>query len=508
MQQLRRNSVSRGVTYLLVVVMLAPQSLFLMPAHAQTAGQNVPAVAVIPFQDATGKAGAALMREATAAAALALEDSKEYVVISTTDLEREMTALHLTPPLSIAQQARLGERLHADKVLIGSLANLAVDSASGRARAELHLMLLDVPIVEYLDGAVSQIETRAIPGFAGDVAAVTHEALREVAEDAVTKMLSSTVRRGTVELVDDQGNVNINLGTDDGLQVGSELLVMRPTWQPDVEQVIMRRVGVIRLMDVESDMSVARKAEGSLPTTGDRLYRIYKPVSAQQVVARQKKIKSGVQLVAAGLLLLGLVAVATGPTSASASRITAAGLAQESPGEDPVVRLDLATNNTASDKTKGWLVFRAGAPGFAPVAAYLVDAIPGQRLRNWADEPWEYRVIEDMEITFQYLQEGEVEDGSVTVSFNDRPLERGSRYYYQVRRIIEPLARPGENPPIEGAQVEETDPQIETDPDDRVLSDATEVAGPVTFFTPPQLSAPENGSSGSVSRRSESARSP
>ena len=494
MQQLRRNTVSRGVSYLLVAVLLAPQSLFLMPACAQTAGQNVPAVVVIPFQDQTGKAGAALMREATAAAALALEDSKEYVVISTTDLDRELAALHLTPPLSTSQQVRVGERLHADKVVIGTLASLAVDSSSGRARADLHLMLLDVGIGEYLDGAVAAIETRAIPGFSGDVAAVTHEALREVAESAVTKMLSTTVRRGTVEMVDDLGNININLGTDDGLQVGSELLVMRPTWQPDVEQVIMRRVGTIKLMDAESNMSIAHRAEGSLPTTGDRVYRIYKPVSAQMAVARQKKIKAGAQLVAAGLLLLGLVAIATGPTTASGSRIVC-GLAQAAPGSDPVVRLEVNTNNTSIDKTHGWLVFRAANnPDFPAVAQYLIDAIPGQRMTVYSDEPFEYRVVEDLEITFQYLEEGDIEDGNVNVSFNDTPLVRGTRYFYRIRRIIEPLGRPGQDPPIATAQIEPVDPVIEPDPDDRVLSDPSNSCGPVTFFTSPLLSTPDNGS--------------
>ncbi|MBU0607783.1 MAG: hypothetical protein KKI08_07830 [Armatimonadetes bacterium] len=494
MQQLRRNTVSRGVSYLLVMVLLAPQSLFLLPAAAQTAGQNVPAVVVVPFQDQTGKAGSALMREATAASALALEDSKEYVVISTTDLDRELAALHMSPPLSTSQQVRLGERLHADKVLVGTLAALSVDAGSGRARAELHLMLLDVAIGEYLDGAVASIETRAIPGFAGDVAAVTHEALREVSEAAVNKMLSATIRRGTVELVDDQGNVNVNLGTDDGLSVGSELLVVRPTWQPDVEQVIMRRIGIIRLMTAESNLGVARRVEGALPTTGDRLYRIYKPVSAQQVVARQKRVKSGLQLVAAGLLLLGLVAVATGPTTASGSTLQC-GLAQASPGSDPVVRLDVNTDNTALDKTHGWLIYRAANnPDFPAIAQYLIDAMPGQRMTVYSDEPFEYRVIEDYELTFQFLEEGELEDGSVTVSFNDAPLVRGTRYFYRVRRIIEPLARPGENPPIGTAQIEPVEPVIEPDPDDSVLSEASNACGPVTFFTSPLLSTPDNGS--------------
>lgn len=494
MQQLRRNRVSRAISYLLVAALLAPQGLVCLPVQAQTAGQSVPAVAVVPFQDLTGQAGPTVMREVTAAAALALEDAREFIVISTTDLDREMAALRLKPPLGTPEQIRLGSRLHADKVLVGSLTDLKVDAATGRARATLRLMLLDVAIGEYLDGAVASIETKAIPGFSGDVAAVTNEALRQVADAAVAEMLGSSVRRGTVELVDDLGNVNINLGTSQGLDIDSELLVMRPTWQPDVERVIMRRVGIIRVTEIESNMAVARAIEGSIPTTGDRIYRVYKPVAAQAQESRERKFKSGAQLIAGIALLFGLVAVATGPTTASGSSLECA-LAQARPGADPEVLLTVNTGQTALSRTHGWLFFRHTTSNFPAVAQYLIDAVRGQRLPNnqHSDEPFEYRVVEDFEITFEFLEEDSLEEGSVTVAYNDPPLVRGTRYYYRVQRVVEPLGRPGENPPIATAQIEPTDPEIEADPDSSVLSEPSNSCGPVTFFTPPVLSLPANG---------------
>lgn len=503
MQQLRRNRVCRFISFVLIMALFAPQGLVFKAAQAQTPGLKVPVVAVLPFQDRTGSVSGALMREATAAAALALEDTREFVVIATADLDTEMAALRLKPPLSQPEQIRLGQRLHADKVLEGSLESLSIDSKTGRARATLSLRMLDVGVEEYLDGAITTIETKAVPGFAGDVAAVMHEALRQVAEAAVAQMLSSAVRHGTVELVDDQGNININLGTDDGLTQGSEMLVLRPTWQPDIEKVVMRRVGVIRVMDVGAKMAVARKVEGAMPTTGDRIYRIYKPVAVQMAELRGRKISSGVKTLAGMLLLLGLVGFAQGPTTESASTLSG-GLAQSRPGADPVVRLTVKTGQSALDKTHGWLIFRAANnPNFPAIAAYLIDAISGRKLPEdtYTDDPFDFRVVEDFEITFQYLEQDDLQDATVTVNYNDFPMTRGTRYFYRVRRCIEPLTRPGENPPLATGQIrtrqqqqpQPTEPSIETDPDDRVLSTPSNAVGPITFFTPPTLSAPANG---------------
>lgn len=492
MQQLRRSTVSRALSILLVTALLTPQCVvYLSGVSAQEAGTNVPAVAVIPFQDVTGKGSPALMREATAAAALALEDSKEYVVTSTADFDREMAALRLTPPLSLGQQLRLGERLHVEKILVGTLSELGVDSRTGRARVGLRLMMLDVEIGEYLDGSIIDIETKTIPGFNGDVAQVMHEALREAAEAGIGRMLSASVRRGTVEMVDDLGNVNINLGTNDGVEVGSDLLVMRPTWQPDAEKVILRRVGVIRIAEIESNMSVARGVDGGLPTSGDKVYRVYKPHAVMQAEAKSRKLKSTGQLVAGLLLVLGLVAVATGDTTSTVSGVKCSML-QTAPGQSPYVRLAISTPSTAKDATHGYLIFRAANnPDFSAVAGYLIDMIQGYTTR-YTDDPLRNDTTDDEELTFQYedaTSDGELTDGSVTATYNHLAMVPGTRYFYKVRRITDPLSDPGTNPPISTAQTTVT-PVITPDPDWSVITDASASCGPLTYYTVPLQSSP------------------
>lgn len=494
MQHMRKSSLSRIVAYFVAVSLLIPQLLVSLPlASAQTLKQ-VTTVAVIPFVDISKSGKGYVAQEITSAAALALEDTREFSVTSTSDLDREMAGMRMTPPLSQVEQIRLGQRLQVEKVLTGTIASLSVNSRTGECAAEVRLLMLDVGVGEVLDGAVAQVTTKAIPGWSGDTNQAINEAMRAAAESAVAKMLGSRVRRGNIDNVDDLGFVTLNLGADDGLVVGTDLLVMRPQWQPDLEKVIMRRVGVVRVKDLEANLGVGQSVEGSTPSSGDKVYRIYKPANIVQQEAKTQKVKSSVQLVAALLLLAGLVGVAGGETNSSASELAAA-LTQARPGETPFVRLHISTSGTALNVTHGYLFFRAANnPDFAAVASYLFDVLPGKSLTWHSDEATTLRTADDETIDFKYKdEEGNPNtDGSVSYSFVDNPLVRGTRYYYKVRRITDPLYPPGTNPPIGTTQVT-TVPIITPSPDWSVISEASDPAGPVTYFIPPALSTPTNG---------------
>lgn len=494
MQHMRRSSLSRIVSYLVALTLLVPHLFMALPlASAQTLKQ-VTSVAVIPFEDQSGSGKAFVSQEMTAAAALALEDTREFTVTSTADLDRELRSMRLSPPLSKEQQGNLGERLQVERVLTGAITGLGVDSKTGSCQVDIWIMMLDVAVGEVLDGAIIHSSTKGVPGWNGDVNQAINEGMREAAQRAVEGMLSTRVRRGNVDLVDDLGFSSINLGATDGLTRDSDLLVMRPQWQPDLEKVLLRRVGVIRVKDLESNMSVCRSVEGGQPTTGDKVYRMYKPISTQKQEARSRSMKKSGTLVAALLLLLGLAGLAGGPTTSSSSSLSG-GLSQARPGADPVVTLHIRSGNTELTGTHGYLMYRAANnPNFPAVADFLVDMLPGKQSYFYTDEPSVVQVVEDREITFQFFDEsGDLTSGSVTASFNDLALSQGTRYYYKVRRVVDPLFPPGTNPPIGTQQVTLTTPVITTDPDERVLSDISSPHGPVTFFVPPIQSTPSNG---------------
>lgn len=495
MQHLRRSTLSRTVAYIVAASLLAPQVFLCLPQVSAQTMKQVTAVAVLPFTDLSGSGKSFVSRDMTAAAALALEDTREFTVTSTADLEREMNSMRLRVPLSMAEQIRLGQRLGVDKVLVGEIASLKVDARSGRTSIEVRLMLLDVAVGEYLDGSISALTTKALPGWSGDVNQALDDAMREAGEDAVAKMLSARVRRGNVDMVDDQGNVNISLGADSGLTPDADLLVMRPQWQPDLEKSILRRVGRIRVSDLESNMSVCGVVEGAMPTGGDKVYRIYKPAAVAAKEARSRSIKKTGQLAAGLLLLVGLLGVVGGPNTSSASSVSAC-LSQSQPGDSPVMRLTVTTGNTAREQTHGYLIFRAANnPDFAASADYLIEAIAGKDLTYYSDEAATLRVVDDFEINFQYKNDsGDYTDGSCTVSYNDNPLSVGSRYYYRVRRVTDPLYPPGTNPPISASQTLAT-PTITPTPDWRIISTQSNAAGPLTYFLPPTASTPVDGAS-------------
>ena len=79
-----------------------------------SAGKEVTHVVVLPVIDRTTSGGAptAVLEKATAALALALEDSGEFTVASSSDLMREFAALGLHSPLNRQEQLRMAERLH------------------------------------------------------------------------------------------------------------------------------------------------------------------------------------------------------------------------------------------------------------------------------------------------------------------------------------------------------------------------------------------------------------
>lgn len=496
MQQLRRSTLSRLMSYFVAVALLAPQLFIALPlASAQTMKQ-VTAAAVIPFEDQSGSGKDFVAREMTSAAALAFEATREYTVTATTDLERELASMGVQAPLSKDQQIRIGQRLQVEKVITGAVSSLSVDAKSGACALGAWIMMLDVGVAEYLDGATVSVRTNPIPGWSGDVDQSINEAMRAAAEQAVASLLGNRVRRGNVDAVDDLGYSTINLGTSDGLARDTDLLVMRPQWQPDLEKVLLRRVGVLRVKDIDAKSALCQTVEGSKPASGDKVYRMYKPVAVMRKEEQSRKTKETGKLVAGALLLLGLVGVAVGPTTSSPSRVQAT-LTQSAPGDSPVVRLTIKTGNIANTNTHGTMIFRAANnPDFPAIALNLIDVMPG-KVNTYTDEASRLYVVEDppAEITFQYFDEGgDLTDGSLTATYNHTTLVQGGRYYYKVCRVTDPLFPPGTKPPIGTTQaVTLTEPSIETEPDSRIISQPSPPAGPVTFFLPAIQSTPSDG---------------
>jgi len=489
----------RKLIYFLIVAISLPCGIsFGQRTVSSGVGRTVTSCVVLPFTNATGHDDPLLPEKAAAAVALSLEGSREFVITSTLDLNREMAALGIRSPVSKGEQVRLGAALRVEKVLTGTISELSVTKGTGQARCSIEVKMLDVSVQDFLDGAVATAATSPIPGWSGDITNVVNDAMRAAAGAAVTQMIARRVRRGHVDLVTDRGEVNIGLGIGDGIQIGTELLVMRPTWSADLEITVMRRVGIVSVGEVTTDMAWGSIVEGSPPQTGDRVYKLYKPPTRQKAEHRAKSRKSLIQSIAAIALLLSISATGSGSSIASASELTG-NLSQATCGAAPAVVLKTHTDNTERERTHGWVIYRAANnPYFPPTPYNMIDVIQGKDLpsKRYSDDPNLTEYIEDFEFTYYYfVEEGEQEEATATASWNHLPMSPGSRYFYTIRRIIEPLRPPGFNPPIATAQAEEpVDPTFELDVEGGSgLSEASNHFGPVTYFLPPQLSSPSHG---------------
>lgn len=475
-------------------------------AEAQRISRAV-SVAVMPLADRSGRNSDMISEKATDAVALALEDTGEYVVTTRADTRREMEALGIfrveaakfAP--SEEQMVRLGERLRVDKVAAGSVDHLSIDP-SGRSRCVITVRLLDVPLREYLDGATVEYVTRPIPGWEGEESEVINEALRSTAEVAVTEIQVSRRPRGNVDMVDQMGNVIVNLGYRDGIELGMEMLVVRGVWNAPEERVVLRKLGVIEVTRTEVHVSHCRLSSGAMPRAGDKVYVMYRPTTRVIEARRKARLKSNLRIAAAAGILLGIVNTARGPHSQSPPGV-GAHLIQAAPGEEPRVRVS-ATGRTSARHVHGWLVFRGESAGFPPEVNnqnFLIAARRGEKLEYFDDEP-SLVVGVEFEMQFNYFdEEGSQEEGEVEITYNHLPLIAGRTYYYKLRRIVDPGRV---RIPIATAQEEEEleDVDFDVDPHD-ALSDASGPAGPITYFYPATPETPSDGNTAVDGRRDQ-----
>jgi hypothetical protein len=466
-------------------------------AYGQRINQAI-SVAVVPFADRTAHPSELIADKATDAVALALEDSQEYVVTPRADTTSEMAATGIARAAGLVrtfpevQLCRLGERLRVEKVAAGSVDGLSV-AKTGECSCTLTVRLLDVATQEYLDGATVGYSTKPIPGWKGESADVINEALRSAAELAVTKMQTSRRPRANVDMVDQAGAIHINLGFRDGVENGMELLVVRGVWNAAQERVVLRKLGVIEVKQVDFNQSRCALKSGAMPRTSDKCYVMYRPTQSLQKASGRAKATRYARIAIGLGALFGAYSIMTGKDAQSAPSAKAF-LSQAYPGADPRIQVT-AGGGTGSRQVYGWLVYRGSTRGFPAEADnrnYLVSAARGEKLGVFEDDP-QRQVGITFEMTFNYLDEtGDQQAADVAITYNHTELAAGSSYYYRLRRFVDPGRV---RIPVSTGQVADlVDVSFTVDPAD-ALSSESSPAGPVTYFQPPTPELPSDGNS-------------
>ncbi len=480
------------------VALLALLAVAALPSLLWAQGRSVATTAVVPFEDKSGRDSPLLEAKATDSVALALQDSQEYLVTPTRDVERETRALGLSFPLSKTEAVRLGKRLGVDSVTVGEILQATVDETSGRSTVRLQIMMVDVEAGEYLDGATASGQTKTLPGWRGTEADIINEALRQAAEEVVAVMLATRVPRGTIEVVLPSGVCEINLGSQDGAKSGMKLAVMRPIYLPELEKMTLRKIGRVEVADTHPDICYADPLKGVAPRTGDYVVRVYEPLAVMVETAAKHRRTQFIAGVGALALLLGFAMVGTNGNVESPPPNPISYLHQSAMGDVPVIRIELPT----LDRAHGHLLFRGHTAGFPADAPYLVElsAAPnGEENIKFMDDQPQAVPQQDRTITVNFRNEdGDPDTEDVDVTWTHPPLTAGESYYHKIRRITKPAFPPGTNPPMGqtgGTDNVAQDPtnSIDTGHEFPMISQPTKVAGPVTYILPvPLLSPPDN----------------
>ncbi|MGI5818184.1 MAG: hypothetical protein ACOX9R_08810 [Armatimonadota bacterium] len=506
MHRLHASRTWRFVALYVAATMVVPYAVIGFPVDAEAQAQPVvgsASVIVLPIQDLEGSVNSVLSQKATDALALAMEGSREYMVTSRMDLQRELSQLSLTPPLSKSEQVRLGNRLDVDEVASGQITRLRVDPNTGQVEIGLSVAMLNVNTGEHLNGANVATTTKVIPGWEGEEARVINDALREITAMAVSEILVGRITEGYVTSVNDFGVATLNIGHDDRLQPGMEMLLLRPVWQRDLEEMIMVRVGRYHVTEVSARSSkiVSLGDEIGRARVADRAFRLYRGPERMEAYHRKASHQQTITTAAAILALLGVVAVAGGSSTTDAPKAVQSHLYQQAPGDQAVIRVSVGQSTLPlRDQIFAWLFFRSdGQPVFSLMAQNLVGAVFEARLPGgiWDDSP-EFQSYE-VERDFTWIgPAGDEEDGSIELLFHAFALQPGHTYYHRVQRVVEPPARAGSGAPIATGQVSPAqvvldDPELVVDPPSARAEGSKSTAG-VTYFTPPVLQGPEDGS--------------
>jgi len=506
MHRLHEGRIWKFVALFVAATMVVPYAVVGFPAVAEAQAQPVvesASVIVLPVLDVDGATASVISEKMTDALALSLEDSREFIVTSKRDLERELAALELQPPLSVVEQLRLGERLQVDKVVSGQIMALEVNQNNGQVTISLSMALLDLATGEYLNGTVTTTVTKPIPGWGGEETQVINSAIREVAHDAVQNVLINRVPEGFITSVNAFGVATANLGQDDRLQSGMEMVLFRPVWQRDLRELIMVRVGRYSVAEVSARSAELTPLSDGVARVGDRAYKLYSGPERVRVQQRARNNQKTLTTVMALGLLFGVVAVASGPSTSDGPVGVNSHLFQQAPGDEAVIRVNVPSRNIPlRDQIFAWLFFRSdGQQNFSLLADRLVGIVLEASLPNgvWDDDAAFAGPFED-DFDFTYISpDGDEEDGTVDYLFYHWQLQPGHTYYHRVQRVIEPPTRAGSGSPITtaGMRPEQItiDPQVLTVDPQNALSDGSTPTVGVTYFTPPVLQAPEDGAS-------------
>jgi len=312
-----KSSAMRLPTSVLCIIALCGSlawSTFLPPPAAAQMGTVE--VAVVDFRNRSKMPGQMFGRMATDAIVLELLRSGKFGVTSADALEAKMKDLGYQPPLTPRLMTRLGQEVGATSVVNGEVVYLKVSRDDKQAEARIIVRMLDVASGQLVNGAIATGRSHPRIGYAADEDKMLVEAIKDAARGAVETMLQYIIPEATVLSSIGTEEVLLNKGSQDGLQPGMEMIVVRRV-EAGMEEVV-GRVRVKKVTDSDATATIVRAPRGVKPE--DRVRAVYElppdgvgdGADPARRAPRKKSLLSGSKLFWGLVALIGIATLFKG----------------------------------------------------------------------------------------------------------------------------------------------------------------------------------------------------
>ncbi|MHB0999354.1 MAG: hypothetical protein ACYC27_08905 [Armatimonadota bacterium] len=310
-----RNFTTRWpISALIIAVFLGPIITAILPTPA-VAQAGTMEVAVVAFRNTSSTPDPMYAKLATDAVAVELVRSGKFSVTADDALDTKLVELGFKGQedqasnilLSDANLQRLGQEVGATSVITGEVTSIKVDQKKKKAEVLVAVRMLDVASREWVNGAAANGVSHSRVSYNGEKDTDwIIEAINDAGRKAVEMMVSYIIPEATVLGTFGTDEVLLNRGSQDGLEKGMEMIVLR-RGETGLDEVV-GRVKVSTLSDTDAHAKVTYAPRGVKPQ--DHVRAVFKlPEVKANGQAETPRASSDKRITKSKTLLWSLVAL-------------------------------------------------------------------------------------------------------------------------------------------------------------------------------------------------------
>jgi hypothetical protein len=478
--------------------------LTIRPARGQAADAAIDVI-VLDFSNRSRVGGSLIGKSAAAAVALELQQSGRWNPVQDRAVQEAANRLNLRPPFDAVALTRLATAVDASLVIVGEVLSVKLMENPAQATVQVAIQAFDRASAEMVNGAVATGKSAPRIGYTGDTSILIDEALSNAAFLARQHAERYQSVHGTVlntSVVGDNYEALLNIGARQGVKLGMRFIILRRedlvgrgrvrAVDPDFSTLAIQENfqgvkpedvvrAIFQLPPLSRDVSEAegvrtvalqQPADPNQPGPGDVVLPEVSPKSKQN----KPSMNQGARLLAGGLLLLGLFALAG---RRGGTQVFGASAQSTTFGDQPAILVNWKRpREVSSEDVVQYQIVRGNAlQGECAVGVVIGDQ--REFLDTLAATP-DQRNLGSLLTAGTGGAGGNTGIGIPACADADLPIVPGRTYTYRVQTVF--------FPPVDLSGGMTTPTQL--------ISDPSQTSSPVTALALPTLNAPADGASG------------